>query len=140
VERTSHLIFDPHPTTRRTRSKAEQPFHGEDSDNESAASDDSAASGTLGIETITGIMKKLSLRGTDSNRDELIEHDRFHGDSSAVGVVEATLQLKSMYLLGTTQDSRPRLSSVPQRSVGDLPPGSFHMRPEFWRANQVSTS
>jgi hypothetical protein len=138
AERTSHLIFDP---AGRTRPKAEQPFHGESSDNESAASDDSTASRTLGIDAITGLMRKLTLRGTTSNTDELIEqHSRFHGDSSAVGLVEATRQFKSMYLQGATQDSQPPLSSAPQHSESDLTTGSFCLRPELWRSHEVSTS
>jgi hypothetical protein len=128
--------------------RSRQPFSGEDSDNESSSSDDSTASGTLEIETLTGLVKKLSLSGTGVNEDIPIhqnddtvhQNNRFHGNCSPIDLVEATRQFKVMHLLEMTQRSRPQQSPASQPGM-DVPlVGGLALRLDLWRTPYVSTS
>jgi hypothetical protein len=141
VGRSTHLVFDSQPNFRRLRSRTDHPSTGEDTDNDPSSSGDSTASGTLEIETISGLVKKLSLRATDDNADVSAQNDRFHGNCSPVGLVEATRQFKLMHLSETTQSSPPRQAPAPQPGVmGDSQLGGLTLRRELWRTPHVSTS
>lgn len=139
VGRTTHLIFDSQPINRRrVRSKTEQPFSAEDSDNESSSSDDSTTSGTLGIETLTGFVKKMSLGANENipihqNDDTLHQNNRFHGNCSPVDLIEAVRQLKSMHSMEMTQSSLPQEPDTSR--IGPLA-----LRLDFWRTPHVSSS
>lgn len=130
LRHTTHLIFDSQPSYRRLRSRPDQPFSGEDTDNESQ-SEDSGESETLEIESLTGLMKKLTLRGIDSNPDiPAHQNPRFHGNCSPVGLVEATRQFKLMHLLETKKNSR--LPTAPQPDMSGSPIGGLTLRHEIW--------
>ena len=145
VGRTTHLIFDSQPIDkRRMRSKTEQSYSAEDSDNESSSSDDSdsTTSGTLEIETLTGFVKKMSLSRTGANEDipihdDTIHHNnRFHGNCSPVDLIEATRQFKLMHSMKMTQSSQQ--PSVPQLDMRAPPAVPLDLRLEFWRTPHVS--
>lgn len=122
------------------RLKTEQPLSGEDTDDESSSSDDSVEPETLRIETVSGLVKKMTLRGADGNTEALAnENSRFHGNCSGVGLVEATRQFKAMHLLKTTQSFRPGQPPALPPSKRGRPSGRLSLRPEFWRISHVST-
>lgn len=127
VGRTTHLIFGSQPIHKHLHSRSERPSPEGDSDNESSSSDDSSSSRTLEIENISGLVKKLTLRGTeDDSQNTLDNNARFHGRSSAVALVEATRKFKMMHILETLESGRPST------------PVSLTRRPEFWRTPRVS--
>ncbi|KAF9465075.1 fungal-specific transcription factor domain-containing protein [Collybia nuda] len=135
--RSTHLVFGSQPT-RGSHLKPDHLHSDEDTDdddsddNQSSSSDHSASSLTLEIENVTGLVKKLKLRGTEDDSDQPPENNnRFHGKSSAVGLVEATRQFKLLHLLDSLESARPSRES-PQ-GIEDLPLGSLTRRPEFWR-------
>ncbi|RDB25367.1 Activator of stress genes 1 [Hypsizygus marmoreus] len=127
----SHLILGSQHGKNLSPSKSQWEIPTAASDDDSS-SEESVNFDLLEIENISGLVQKLTLRGEDAMGRPSDNHVRFHGKSSAVGLVDAARKFKIMHFLDSGQP--PSDSANDYRDSSS--PGPSTRRPEFWHPPQ----
>ncbi|KAF8070504.1 fungal-specific transcription factor domain-containing protein [Lyophyllum atratum] len=126
--RTTRLMSNPHPTPGRLHQKREEQYH--DNTDESDSSEDPSNFDVIEIESISGLVQKLTLQGEAVSTERPSDaHARFHGKSSSVGLIEAAQRFKMMHLLDAIEGGQDTRRESPD-SIGDA--GFSDRRPEYW--------
>ncbi|KAF5386046.1 hypothetical protein D9615_002218 [Tricholomella constricta] len=121
-----------------TPRRAPHPLSDPPSSPGSSSSEDHANFDIIEIESLSGLVQKLTLRGDETVAAEPPSdaHARFHGKSSSVGLVEATQRYKMMHLLDAIEGGRNTFRGSPDST--DIPAAApSHRRPEFWTMPRV---
>ncbi|KAG6911119.1 hypothetical protein DXG01_003859 [Tephrocybe rancida] len=110
----------------------------EDPDQDSS-DDSNTLNDVLELESISGMVQKLTLRGEEEStpREQTDEaFARFHGKSSSVGLVGVAQAYKMMHMLeqGTKHDARlGSPDSISTSSTSSSASGPSTHRPKFWK-------